>query len=76
MGNDHDIDTRVPTIEELGFESLGITGFQGDRDDTGENEGEMEAEDGKDEKPVQFREGGEDPIRAEFPPICLFMGIF
>ncbi|KAF7877155.1 hypothetical protein EAF04_000840 [Stromatinia cepivora] len=44
---DHDIETCTQTIEELGFETLGITGFQSTHKDTGEDELEIEVKNGK-----------------------------
>ncbi|KAJ8058979.1 hypothetical protein OCU04_011962 [Sclerotinia nivalis] len=78
---DHDMEICAQTIEELGFETLEITGFQGTHDETEEGELKTEVEDGKvddgkvDEQPVQSREGGEGPVRTGLSVICLFMGL-
>lgn len=55
---DHDIETCAQTIEELEFETLGITGFQRTHDETGDDELKTEVDGGKvDEQSVQSGDG-------------------
>ncbi|KAF7894165.1 hypothetical protein EAF00_007679 [Botryotinia globosa] len=60
---EHDIIISTQTIEELGFETLGITGFQGVRDDM-EGEENIMDDNENDEKAIELREGGSGPVRA------------
>ncbi|KAF7885586.1 uncharacterized protein EAF02_004095 [Botrytis sinoallii] len=69
---EHDINTSAQTIEELGFEALGITGFQDPRDDM-EGEKDMMEDDEKDGGAIEFREGGPGPVRAGLSAVWLLL---
>ncbi|KAF7896770.1 uncharacterized protein EAF01_009173 [Botrytis porri] len=69
---EHDIDTFAQTIEELGFETLGITGFQGVRDDMEGGKGMMEYNENNKEA-VKSRKGGPGPVRAGLSGSWLFL---
>ncbi|TGO36049.1 hypothetical protein BHYA_0137g00300 [Botrytis hyacinthi] len=72
---EHDIIISAQTIEELGFETLGITGFQRTRDDM-EGEKDMKDDDENDEndgEAIEFREGGPGPVRAGLSAVWLLL---
>ncbi|KAF7959515.1 hypothetical protein EAE96_001131 [Botrytis aclada] len=69
---EYDIDTSAQTIEELGFEALGITGFQGARDDMEGGQCMIE-DDGNDEGAFKTKEGGPSPVRAGLSAIWLLL---
>ncbi|TGO55358.1 hypothetical protein BCON_0093g00310 [Botryotinia convoluta] len=69
---EHDINTSAQTIEELGFEALGITGFQGARDDM-EGGKDMMYNDENDGEAIKFREGGPGPVRAGLSAVWLLL---
>ncbi|ESZ95422.1 hypothetical protein SBOR_4163 [Sclerotinia borealis F-4128] len=66
------IDTSTQTNQNLGFKGLGITGLRDASDDMAEHE-EMAR---SDEEAIRVRERDDGIVRAGFPAICLFMGIF
>ncbi|TGO28086.1 hypothetical protein BPAE_0032g00290 [Botrytis paeoniae] len=69
---EHDINTSAQTIEELGFETLGITGYQSARDDMeGGNDMMEDNEDGR--EAVEFREGGPGPVRAGLSAVWILL---
>lgn len=72
---EHDIIISAQTIEELGFETLGITGFQGIRDDM-EGEKDMIDDNENDGEAVEFREGGHGPVRAGLSAVWLLLSPF
>ncbi|TEY68307.1 hypothetical protein BOTCAL_0120g00040 [Botryotinia calthae] len=75
LNSKDNLNTCAQTIEELSFEGLGITGFQGARDDM-EGEKCMEDDRNDDEvvdQAVEFREGGPDPVRAGLSPVWLLL---
>ncbi|KAM0163631.1 hypothetical protein ACHAPG_001157 [Botrytis cinerea] len=75
LNSENDVNTCAQTIEELNFEALGITGFQGGRDDV-EGEKCMEDDRNDDEvvdEAVEFREGGPGPVRAGLSAVWLLL---
>ncbi|TGO17708.1 hypothetical protein BTUL_0015g00440 [Botrytis tulipae] len=69
---EHDIIISTQTIEELGFETLGITGFQGVRDDM-EGEKNIIDDNENDGKAIELREGGSGPVRAGLSAVWLLL---
>ncbi|TGO63475.1 hypothetical protein BOTNAR_0099g00020 [Botryotinia narcissicola] len=69
---EHDIIISTQTNEELGFETLGITGFQSSRDDM-EGEKDIMDENEKEGETIELREGGSGPVRAGLSAVWLLL---
>ncbi|KAF7926670.1 uncharacterized protein EAE97_010179 [Botrytis byssoidea] len=69
---EHDIIISTQTIEELGFETLGITGFQGSRDDM-EGEKDIMDDNEKEGETIELRERGSGPVRASLSAVWLLL---